>query len=75
MTLLHVVNGKVTGPDPSPYLEECRQKLAVIEAGLEQQGVRTTSLVRSGPPAREIIRAAEEMDVSLIMFARLGLSD
>jgi GNAT superfamily N-acetyltransferase len=75
MTLLHVVNGKVVGPDPSGRIEECRQKLAEIEAGLEQNGVRTTSLVRSGPPAREIIRVAEEQDVSLILFARLGLSD
>jgi len=75
MTLLHVVNGKVPGPDPQGRIEECRQKLAGIEAGLEQEGVRTTSLVRSGPPAREIIRTAEELDVSLIMLARLGLSD
>ena len=32
-------------------------------------------MIRSGSPAREIIRVAEELDVSLIMIARLGLSD
>ena len=32
-------------------------------------------MIRSGSPAREIIRIAGELDVSLIMFARLGLSD
>ena len=32
-------------------------------------------MIRSGTPAREIIRIAGELDVSLIMFARLGQSD
>ena len=75
MTLLHVVNGNVSGPDQSQRIEECRQKLALIEAGLTQQGIRATSMIRSGSPAREIIRIAEELDVSLIMIARLGQSD
>jgi nucleotide-binding universal stress UspA family protein/GNAT superfamily N-acetyltransferase len=75
LTLLHVVNGKVSGPDHSQRIDECRQKLALIEAGLAHQGIRTTSMIRSGSPAREIIRIAGELDVSLIMFARLGLSD
>jgi nucleotide-binding universal stress UspA family protein/GNAT superfamily N-acetyltransferase len=75
MTLLHVVNGKVSGKDLSGSIEECRQKLVVIEAGLERQGIRTTSIIRSGSPSREITRVAGELDVSLIMIARLGQSD
>lgn len=75
MTLLHVVNGNGSGPDHSHHIDGCRQKLARIGSDLERGGIPTTSLVRSGSPAREIIRIAGELDVSLIMFARLGLSD
>lgn len=75
MTLLHVVDTKVSGPDRSERIEECRQKLALIEAGLAREGIRGTSIIRTGSPAREIARVAEEQDVSLIMIARLGQSD
>jgi nucleotide-binding universal stress UspA family protein len=75
MTLLHVVDTKVSGPDRSERIEECRQKLALIEAGLAREGIRGTSIIRTGSPAREIARVAEEQDVSLIMIARHGQSD
>ena len=75
ITLLHVMNGKVSGTDLSGRIEEYRQKLALIGAGLERQGIRATSIIRSGSPAREIVRVAGELDVSLIMIARLGQSD
>jgi nucleotide-binding universal stress UspA family protein len=75
ITLLHVVDGKVPGMDLSARTEECRQKLAAIQSGLERQGIRTTSLIRAGSPAREITRVGGELDVSLILMARLGQSD
>lgn len=75
MTLIHVVDAKVSGPDRSKRIEECRQKLALIESDLAQQGIRAASIIRPGSPAREIVRVAEELDVSLIMIARLGQSD
>jgi nucleotide-binding universal stress UspA family protein/GNAT superfamily N-acetyltransferase len=75
MTLLHVMNGKGSGPDPSGRIGECQKNLAVIEADLARNGIRTESVIRQGSPAREIARIAEELDVSLIMIARLGQSD
>jgi nucleotide-binding universal stress UspA family protein/N-acetylglutamate synthase-like GNAT family acetyltransferase len=75
VTLLHVVNGKMPGPDRPGSVDEYRQKLAVIEADLARQGIRAASVLREGSPAREIVRVADELDVSLIMIARLGKSD
>ena len=75
ITLLHVVNGKVSGPDRSKRIEKCRQKLAVIEADLAQNGIKGASIIRQCSPAREIARVADEQDVSLILIARLGQSD
>ena len=39
MTLLHVVNGKGSGPDRSAGIEECQKKLAAIETDLVQSGI------------------------------------
>jgi nucleotide-binding universal stress UspA family protein/GNAT superfamily N-acetyltransferase len=75
MTLLHVVNGKDSGPDRSAGIEESKKKLATIETDLVQSGISAASVIRQGIPAREIARIAEELDVSLIMIARLGQSD
>lgn len=75
MTLLHVVDTKVSGPDPSWRIEASRQKLAAIEADLVKNGIRAESIIRQGSPAREIARLAGELDVSLIMIARRGKSD
>lgn len=75
MTLLHVVNGKGSGPDRQAGIEESQKKLAAIETDLVQSGITAASIIRQGSPAREIARIAEELDVSLIMIARLGHSD
>jgi nucleotide-binding universal stress UspA family protein/GNAT superfamily N-acetyltransferase len=75
MTLLHVVNEHVSGPDRTGYIKECQQKLALIEADLAKKGIRTESVIRQGSPARETARLAEELDVSLIIIARRGQSD
>jgi len=75
MTLLHVVNGKGSGPDRSAGIEESKKKLAAIETDLAQSGILAESITRQGSPAREIARIADELDVSLIMLARFGQSD
>jgi GNAT superfamily N-acetyltransferase len=69
------MDAKASGFDRAGNTEECRRKMAVIEADLAQGGIRAASIIRSGSPAREITRVAEELDVSLIMIARLGQSD
>jgi len=75
MTLLHVMNEEIPEADRSRREEECRQQLAVIVSGLAARGIRATAVIRRGSPAAEIAKAAEELDVSLIMIARLGQSD
>lgn len=75
MTLLHVVDAKVSGPDRPGHIEESRRKLALIEADLAEQGIQAGSVIRPGSPGREITRVADELDVSLIMIARFGQSD
>jgi len=75
ITLLHVVDANMPEPQRTRHGEECRQKLALIEADLAGRGIRAASVIRQGSPAREIIRVGEELDVSLILIARLGQSD
>jgi nucleotide-binding universal stress UspA family protein/predicted GNAT family acetyltransferase len=75
MTLLHIVNGKGSGPDRSAGIEEIQKKLAAIGTDLVQSGISAASIIRQGSPAREIARTADELDVSLIMLARFGQSD
>jgi nucleotide-binding universal stress UspA family protein/predicted GNAT family acetyltransferase len=75
ITLLHVVDANMPEPQRTRHGEECRQKLALIEADLARKGIRAASVIRQGSPAREIARVGEELDVSLILIARLGQSD
>lgn len=75
MTLLHVVNGKRSGPDRLAGIEESKKKLAAIGTDLAQSGILAESIIRQGSPAREIARTADELDVSLIMLARFGQTD
>ena len=75
VTLLHVIDPSIllkTIPDQKRVAE---QRLAAIEADLASLSVRSESLIRTGTPAREISRVAEERDVSLILIARYGQSD
>ncbi len=75
MTLLHVMDEKIPEPDRSRRGEECRQQLDTIVSDLAGRGVRAASVIRSGSPAGEIARVANELDVSLILIARFGQSD
>jgi len=75
ITLLHVMDPKTPRPDREKHPEEPHQKLEEIDAALARRGIRGASLIRTGNPAREIVRAAGELDVSLIMIARFGQSD
>ncbi len=75
MTLLHVMDEGPAGPDRSSREEECKKRLEAIAAGLEGKGIRAATVIRSGRPAEVIAQVAEELDVSLILIARLGQSD
>jgi nucleotide-binding universal stress UspA family protein/GNAT superfamily N-acetyltransferase len=70
MTLLHVMQDGVPEDDRAPL-----QQLERIAANLDAKRIRVSALVRNGQPAKVIATIAEELDVSLIMIARLGQSD
>jgi predicted GNAT family acetyltransferase len=56
-------------------VEQYRQQLDVIGADLRAHGIAATSEIRTGNPVQEIVRFADDLDVSLIMIARVGQSD
>lgn len=76
VTLLHVIDPATSPAGTIPdRKQDAEQRLATIGADLQAQSVRSESLIRTGSPANEISRVAEERDVSLIMIARYGQSD
>ena len=75
VTVLHVVKAHGAGQDTNPGVQDPEQQLRMITADLEQHGIRATSIIRSGNPVTEICRAADDLDVSLVMIARYGKSD
>ena len=75
VTAIHVMNPRMSGREKNPDVPDSAQQLRVITADLEQHGIRTASIIRSGDPVTEICRVADEQDVSLIMLARYGRSD
>jgi Universal stress protein UspA and related nucleotide-binding proteins len=72
VTLLHVPGEEEANRQRIDWAE---QKTLGIESDLESRGIQADSLIRTGDPVREICRAAEERDVSLILIARFGQSD
>jgi nucleotide-binding universal stress UspA family protein len=75
MTLLHVLDSGASEEDLPPLQEQSRRQLDQIVADLHGKGIQVSSLVRSGHPAQMIAGVAEDLDVSLIMIARVGQSD
>jgi nucleotide-binding universal stress UspA family protein/predicted GNAT family acetyltransferase len=75
MTLIHVMDERMPEPDRSRVEEECRRQLNAIVSDLTGRGIRAAAVIRRGSPAIEIAKAAEELDVSLILIARFGQSD
>ena len=75
MTLLHVLDSGVSEEDLSRLEDESRRQLDQIASDLPVNGIMVSSLVRSGHPAQVIAGVADDLDVSLIMIARVGQSD
>jgi nucleotide-binding universal stress UspA family protein/GNAT superfamily N-acetyltransferase len=75
VTILHVIDPAIHPETILDRRQDAEQRLAVFKADLTSQSIRSESLIRTGNPAREISRVAEEQDVSLIMIARYGQSD
>ncbi|HET6581272.1 MAG TPA: GNAT family N-acetyltransferase, partial [Methanoregula sp.] len=75
VTVLHVTQVQRQGRDKSQPAQDPDQQLRIITEDLVQHGIRATAMTRSGNPAIEICRMADEQDVSLIMMGRYGKSD
>jgi nucleotide-binding universal stress UspA family protein/N-acetylglutamate synthase-like GNAT family acetyltransferase len=75
VTFLHVVGGRGAEGSLKDQAVHADDRLKDIGADLVSAGIKAASLVRSGDPAGEICRLAEEQDVSLIMIARFGRTD
>jgi nucleotide-binding universal stress UspA family protein len=75
VTVLYVAPAQLQGRHKNLLPEDPEQQLITVTTDLEQHGIRATAVSRSGNPVTEITRAAEELDVSLIMIARYGRSD
>lgn len=76
ITLLGVVPIHLYGAEEKTELERVRMKtgavLRKIRKALHEQGIEATETVRSGYPDEEILKAADEYAVSLIMLPAGG---
>ena len=75
MTLLHVMEEDPSGKNFSTLQDQAFHRLGQIADTIRAEGISISSEVRSGNPVDVISRSAEELDASLIMTARVGLSD
>jgi nucleotide-binding universal stress UspA family protein len=78
LVLLHVADGWAARHFNELNLRESeemqgdRAYLGALQAGLQARGLDVDALLRLGDPAKEICRAAEEMDVDLVAMATHG---
>jgi nucleotide-binding universal stress UspA family protein/GNAT superfamily N-acetyltransferase len=75
VTVLHIADAQGPVRDKNQQIQDPEQQLRTVTADLLQHGIKAISMSRSGNPANEICRVADEQDVSLIMMARYGKSD
>ncbi len=73
VVLAHVVTQGETQEEIQEYVHAAEQKLGETRKPLDAAGIDTEIRVRLGSPSDEIIRLAEEEDVSLIVMSRHGL--
>jgi nucleotide-binding universal stress UspA family protein len=76
IAILGLVPVHLYGTEEKDELELVRkstdEEVKKIKTSLQEQGVETTEIVRSGYPDEEILKAAEEYAVSLIMLPEGG---
>ncbi|MDI6720347.1 MAG: universal stress protein [Methanomicrobiales archaeon] len=72
VVLAHVVTQGETQEEIQEYVHAAEQKLDEARKSFDTAGIGTDIRVRLGSPSDEIIRLAEEEDVSLIVMSRHG---
>jgi nucleotide-binding universal stress UspA family protein/GNAT superfamily N-acetyltransferase len=75
VTLLHVLTAGTSNGEQPARVRDAERQMDAIRTALGASGTKAASIIRTGNPADEICHVAEEEDVSLIMIARVGLSD
>ena len=72
VTLLHVVSQGETDAEVEEAIRSAERNLETIRQSLAVQGIEATTMVRTGNPASEITRIADEEDVSVIWMSSHG---
>jgi nucleotide-binding universal stress UspA family protein len=70
--LFHVVSRGETEIEIEEAVREAERQIGKIRRDLAAQGVRARTLVRTGNPSTEIVKAAEEEEVSVIWMSSHG---
>ncbi len=72
LVLLHVVPERRSADATWAAVREAEARINAVRDGLEAQGIRAKALVTTGDPAEEIIKTAEDEDVSVIWISSYG---
>ena len=75
VTLLHVLGRDLHGWDIPIARRNAERRLGELAADLAGKGHRVSTLIRTGDPAVEILRASEDEDASLLVLSRFGKKD
>lgn len=70
--LLHVVSQSESGSETGNVVEQARLRLAAIRDDLAAKNIRVRMIVRTGVPASEITKVADEEDTSIIWMSSRG---
>jgi len=70
--LLHIVSQGETEDEIKDAVQKAETRIGGIRDGLATQGINARAIVRTGSPAHEITRIADEEDVSVIWMNSYG---
>ena len=70
--LLHIVSQGETEDEIKDAIQKAETRMGEIRDGLAAQGIKARAIVRTGSPAHEITRIADEEDVSVIWMNSYG---
>lgn len=72
LILLHVVPEGGSPGETGKAVQAAEARIGAVCDGLTAQGIRSQAIVTTGDPAKEIIKTAEEQDVSVIWISSYG---
>ena len=70
--LLHIVSQGETEDEIEDAVQKAETRMGEIRDGLAAKGINARAIVRTGSPAHEITRIADEEDVSVIWMNSYG---